>query len=375
MINWGDYPASKGCPLVKKLRALGVLLSAVALTLMGTTAATAAPRDYIYYVSAQGNGLGVYMAQIDSVSGDFASNLAVAITADTAAGHSSASLATDGTYLYFADNESNGTWDLVRTDLNGDNRTLLTSGVDDPLYIRPMGASVYYTTDTGGLFWTPSGGLNPNPPTEVFGPNATAGFGGMPNNGFGPFEFFNGKIYLDVNTVGLLAADWSFNNPTNGEMLTPAGYADMSVTDIAVHDDELWFSGWYTSGVLHTADPATDTNTWTYIDTSVPINNSDRVYRMGFTADRMYFTTSFGEFISYDFAAPSVGERDITAGVLTNNQDFVLVTWDPDAEPVDDGEPEVTELASTGFDATVGFTALALVGLGAGLASRRRSRS
>ena len=347
----------------KALKSLAFAAVAALVSLAAPLSANAATQTTTFYVATMGDGLGIYSTT--GVVTDSTPSTAHAVTEDSVFKHTYRSLAADSSHLYFADNNRDGVWDLVRTDFTGGNREVVAANIAAPESIQVMGVSVYYTTWTGGLFWVPAGGGTPTP---ILGPTNDAGLGGsVPTTGYGPFSLSGGKLYIDINAVGLVQADWSFNNPTNAQIVTPAGYVALNVTDLVTVDGTVYVGSWNGTGYYTTTDLSTAVSSWTHHNTSFPSPNTWTVYRIAVSGNNLHYTTSLGDLYGF---------RDGSNGITINNlvetpantSDFGLVIVEmPVAENT--SEP----LANTGSDLNLLWAGLGLLAVGSFLTFRRKN--
>lgn len=337
----------------KSIKTLIVAVLAFATISVLPIPANAATQPTAFYVATMGSGLGIYKATMNPGN----TGVAQAVTSDTDTAHTYRSLASDATHLYFADNFDGTNWDLVRTDFAGQNRSVIATDIAAPEYIQVFGVSVYYTTWNGGLYWVPAGG---GTPSEILGQTNTAGLGNaIPSNGFGPFSFSNGKLYIDIYTVGLVEADWSFNNPYNAHYIHPNGYDALSVTDLVTVDGTIYVGSWNGVGYYSTTNLATDVSTWTHVNTEVPSQHSGLVYRLSISGNYTLYSTSQGDLFTH-----AGGNTGNTVPTPANSQSFdVTIVEMPVAE----------SLANTGSDLNLLWISLGLLAVGGALTLRRKN--
>lgn len=241
-------------------------LAITALLAISMVAITAAPpasavgNASIYWIYSNG-GAGNRIVQANEA----ATLTPTAITPATTAGYTARTLTSDGTYLYFVDN-SNAS--LVRTDLNGGNRTVIatTSGVQQ---VAVQGGKVYYVEWNNGVYSVPvTGGT----PTQLIAPSfitntcsgASGGWGGIAVTSTDLFfSWFNGSpgnsacygTYRSVRTGTSFGAPSILGAPGGGSWTT-AGRLQLDGTDL------------YVSVASNSFDKTSDYSTWTNVSIS-----------------------------------------------------------------------------------------------------------
>ena len=346
----------------KIAKRLGSVVVLFGLLLSMSSPAQAVTQRTVYFVSTLGSGLGVYSVNFDPNNSNVTPE---AVTPDTAAGHVYRSLATDGTRLYFADNEQAGSWDLVSTDLTGGDHQVIAAGIDQPEYIKIWSDEVFFTTWHGGLFGVASTGGTPQ---ALIGPSHAAGLGGsVPSSGYGPFAFVGSRIFIDVNAVGIIKADWMWLNPSNATVINPAGYSSFNVTDWystgSYLSPTIYVSGYNTDGFKSTTDLTTDTSTWTSVSNSFPGMVSNTAYRIAGDSDYLYYTSGMGDITYMTSDGNGFG---LVLGTRFNSENYGIAVVDTDVNNQAGGH-----LANTGGGLELAYLGLGLIVFGA-LATRLR---
>ena len=343
---------------------IGALIVALGLVFSLSTPAHAATQRTVYFVSTLGSGLGVYSVNFDPNNSNVTPQ---AVTPDTATGHVYRSLATDNTRLYFADNNQAGTWDLVSTDLTGGDHQIIAAGIATPEYIKVWSDEVFFTTWRGGLFAVPKTGGTPQ---ALVGPTHDAGLGGAaPGNGYGPFAFVGSKLFIDVNAVGIIEADWQWLNPSGAHIISPAGYSGYNVTDWyekgSYLSPTIYVSGYSISGFKKTTDLTTDSTTWDSVSTNFPGMAAANAYRTTGDSAYIFFTSGSG-----DITYMSVTENNfgLVLGTRFNSENYGIAVVDQDVP-----DSPVETLAHTGGDLSLAYMGLALIVIGVFATRLRRN--
>jgi len=290
--------------MAKNFRNFVAIAITVFLTLGAVSPANASSVPKLFFIAIQGDGLGLYSV---SLSADKHSTVGqpVAITADTAAAHTSRELATDGQYLYFVDNSHGlGLWDLVRTDLLGNNRTLLVPDVGSVSKIVVTGVSIYYSVWDKGVYRASAVGQTV--PTLVFGYDNPAGYPMPPSSGWGPFIIKGGKLYVDNYSTGIFEMDLSFAGASNVNYISDNNYPGWMVTsldfDAVTNNYYAW--GWNSGTLWGTTDLSLPTNgNWTQINPSgLQCMCSPGFFRTFYQDGVVYSTDSYGHIWATDLA-------------------------------------------------------------------------
>lgn len=327
---------------------LGSLTLALAPALSASASTTVTKVAWVH--SLVGGGYGISSA----VDGASAVDL---ITPDTSAGHTSKVLTTDGSYLYFADNQTGQQWQLVRTDLDGSNRLLLAQLTSEPVDLVVNGVSIYYTASNSGLHRASSLALSV--PVEVIGDSHDAGLGGsLPGFGYGTFAIGNGKVVMDCGSRGLLIADLGFSGASNGTVSTDAGYLALGVRDIVYANNNFYFSGSNFDGIKLTNDPSTVHSSWTSVNTFVPIDDSEKVSSMFVLGSDLYYTTGTGYVLKWEGMNPQDVSVSEALEIRSGTENFGLAVFQTELAE------EQPELASTGINPMLIFASLGLIAVG-----------
>lgn len=334
---------------------IGALIVALGLVFSLSSPALAATQRTIYFVSTLGSGLGVYSVNFDPNNSNVTPE---AVSPDTTVGHVYRSLATDDTRLYFADNNQSGTWDLVSTDLTGADHQIIAAGIATPEYIKVWSDHVFFTTWRGGLFAVPKTGGTPQ---ELIGPTHDAGLGGAaPASGYGPFAFVGSHVFVDVNAVGIIKADWLWLNPSGAQIVSPAGYSSFNVTDWYEKGSYLspthYVSGYNIGGFETTTDLTTDTAGWTLVSTSFPGMVSTTAYRTAADDEYFFFTSGSGDITYMTAAGNGLGP---VLGTRFNSENYGIVVVDQDVP-----DNTVETLANTGGNLNLLYAGFALIAIG-----------
>jgi hypothetical protein len=334
---------------------IGALLVAFGLIFAISSPAHAAVQRTVYFVSTLGNGLGVYSVSFDPNNSNVTPT---PLTPDTWNGHVYRSLATDGTRLYFSDNNRDGSWDLVSTNLTGGDHQVITSGIDTPESIKVWSGQVFYTTWLGGLFSVPiTGGA----PQSLIGPSHDAGLGGsVPTSGYGPFAFVGSHVFIDVNAVGIIKANWLWLNPSGAEIVSPAGYGAFNVTDWyesgSYLSPTIYVSGWNVSGFKSTTDLATDSSSWNQVSVSFPGMASTTAYKATGDSDYLFFTSGSGDIT---FKTTTGNNFGLVLGTKFNSENYGIAVVDQGSS-----DTPVETLANTGGDLNLLYAGLTLIVMG-----------
>ena len=349
--------------LPMNLKTITATLAAATFALLPAVAANATPVTTIAWVhNFSGGGNGIF------TSGDGSSS-ATDLLADTSAAHTAKVLTTDGSYLYFADNQSGQQWQLVRTDLDGSNRLLLAQLGSEPADIVVTGVSIYYSAATAGLFRASSLALST--PTEIIGDSHPAGLGSsLPGFGYGAFAFANGKVAMDCGAAGLLIADMNFSGASNGVMNTDADYLAIHTTDIVSKENTFYFGGTQLDGIKLTTDPTSSVSGWTGVDTAVPSPDTSRVYNMFVLGSDLFYTTGTGYVYKWQRMDPNSITVNFVYYGQESSENYGIAVFE--TEPTEDTPDTPAALANTGLDPMLTIAGLGL--LGAGIYLRRLAK-
>ncbi|MEY2694664.1 MAG: hypothetical protein RL142_1012 [Actinomycetota bacterium] len=321
--------------------ALGSVVSASAVTMQTNVA---------WVQSLPGGGYGISSALDESATYN-------PITADTTSAHTAKVLTSDGTYLYFADNQSGQQWQLVRTNLDGSGRLLLAQLNSEPADLFITGVSIYFSAPTAGLYRTSSLALGT--PTEIITDSQDAGLGSsLPGYGYGAFAIGGGKVVMDCGERGLLVADLSFSGASNGVVTSNAEYLALGVRDIVTNNEKFYFSGSNFDGIKFTSNPTSDVSTWSTANTALPLVDSEKVYNMFLSGTTIYYTTGTGyvyKWQNIDSQSVTVGEALRGSAGTANFGVAVFQTEIPTSEPT---------LANTGQDSGLLLTGFVLLAVG-----------
>jgi hypothetical protein len=334
---------------------IGALIVALGLVFSLSSPAHAATQRTVYFVSTLGSGLGVYSVNFDPNNSNVTPE---AVTPDTATGHIYRSLATDDTRLYFADNNQGSTWDLVSTDLTGGDHQIIAAGIATPEYIKVWSDQVFFTTWRGGLFSVPKTGGTPQ---ELIGPTHDAGLGGSaPTSGYGPFAFVGSHVFVDVNAVGIIKADWLWLNPSGAQIVSPAGYSSFNITDWyekgSYLSPTLYVSGYNISGFKKTTDLTTDSSGWDSVSTSFPGMAAANAYRTTGDGEYVFFTSGSGD-ITYMSATENT--FGLVLGTRFNSANYGIAVVDTEVNNQAGGH-----LANTGGNLNLIYVGLTLIAIG-----------
>ena len=348
----------------KIVKISGAILVSLGLLLAIPSMSQATGVEKVFWVGGSDSShLRIYSVDFTDYQGT--PGAVTAVTGDATAEYTGGALASDATHLYFATNQIDGGWDLVRSDLAGGNQLVLARGIDEPQYIRVVDGVVYYTAWNLGLYSVPadgSAGL-----THLFGPGHAAGLGQtMPNSGFGPFVFYNNKLYMDVHNYGsgygLIQADWSGSQLSNATVVLPDGYLALNVTDMAVYSNGVAFGTSNDAGFYVAPDPTTPVSGWIYTATTGNGNSSGIVSRLTFDSNwQTIYTTSTGYVYAngmFTWPETSTPETAVNYGVTVVSN---VVTPDNTGRT----------LANTGGGLGLAYLGLGLIVVGA-LATRFR---
>ena len=344
------------------------LLAAVIFFINVAAPAQATTVEVLYFTAGDGFHNRVYKVALDDTRTAVGSP--TAITPATTSGYVGRDLASDGTYLYFTDNNNGNSWDLVRTDLNGNGRLLLASQIDRPQQMKPAGVSIFFTTLTGGLYRASTVGQLAV--EHIFGPGAPGGFSGsVPTTGYGAFTQGSGKFYLNNKALGtIIEFDWTFgSNATNANALALNNYPGGDVDFLDLCDSAWIVAGESISGARNTLSLTSNFATWGNSgDTGLGINAGMHLRHYLFRATPgdcgyvSFWSTGEGQiYHSGDMMDAAV----MPSGLFVSNGGLVLL------------QQEATtaggsgNLANTGSDPLLLWLALGLLGLGAVLRTRR----
>ena len=349
--------------MTKFLKIVLSTISSIVLAVSPTVAANAVPSDYVYFVAEKDSHSRVYKLQVnDSHS---AVGNPVAITPASASRYVGQELATDNSYLYFTDNNQGSRWDIVRTELNGANRTVLVSQVERPMDLAVAGVSIYFTTANGGFFKALS--VGESTPTLLLGPGVNAGLVSAPASGYGAFAIGNGKVVINLtNDTKLIQADFQAISVTNAAFVSPVGYVGSTVTDMSYLAGQYFITGPGNIGFWNTSDISSDVSSW-YANNLFGLGpNSEKTYR---------FTPASSDGLGW-YNIWSTGEGQIYHGGDMNDGALIptdMFTGSGSVVAVFAANvPEITEsLANTGIDEGLVLMGLSLLGIG--LAIRRVS--
>lgn len=232
-----------------------------------------------------------------------------AITPATATGYTARTIATDGSYLYFVDNSSGS---LVRTGLDGANRTVITNtGGIQQVFVE--GGLVYFVAWNDGLYSVPVTGGSP---TQIFAPSfitntcsgASGGWAGVAvtaDNLF--FSWFNGSpgntacygVYQSTRSGSTFGTPTKINAPTGG--WTTAGWLQLDGNDL------------YISMSSTTFDKTSDYSNWTRFSVSPASFSLQALYVYG---SSVYMTSNAGSV--YTMPKTDISGSSITR-LYTNN--------------------------------------------------------
>lgn len=316
-----------------------------------------------FWVSTLGDGLGIF-------KGDWVpdgSATPVAVSPNTASGHVWRDITTDGTRLYFADNNVGSNWDLASSKLDGTDHQVITSGIATPSYLQIKDDRLFYTTWTGGLFAVPvTGGT----PTEIIGQTNTAGLGGsVPTYGYGSFTWIGSDVYIDVYDSGIIKAAYSAGNASAATVLTPQGYSALSATSwLNVGTDastKVLVGGFGFTGFKSTANFGSAVSNWTSIATDFPGSTSTNAYRMVADADYVFYTNCSGDI--YYRTTDGTGFGSVLANRFNNENYGITLVEQTGPAPV------VEPLANTGSDLNLLWAGLGLLAVGSALTFRRKN--
>jgi hypothetical protein len=327
-------------------------LGSIALALSSVVSANAvtAVTKIAWVQNLEGGGYGIF----SGAEGDSAVSM---ITEDTAAGHTSRALTTDGSYLYFADNQTGQQWQLVRTELDGSNRLLLAQLTSEPVDLVVTGVSIYFSASNSGLHRASSLALST--PVEIIGDTHDAGLGGsLPGYDYGAFAIGNGKVVMDCGSRGLLIADLGFSGASNGSVSTDAGYLALGVRDIVYSNNNFYFSGSNFTGIKMTNDPSTVHSGWAAVNTYVPIDDSEKVSSMFVLGSDLYYTTGTGYVLKWEGMNPQDVSVSEALEIRSGTENFGLAVFQSELPE------ELPELANTGLDPMMVLAGLGMVVVG-----------
>ncbi|MDH6422841.1 LPXTG cell wall anchor domain-containing protein [Aurantimicrobium minutum] len=329
--------------------ALIAVLSSAMGTIFAATSASATGENILYWVSDEGH----------TSTGDnrvFSSPITQTlinspISGNTASTFTSRALATDGTYLYFNDNNNSGSWDIVRTNLDGTNKTVIATGVSEASQLVSNSTFLFYSTWNDGVFAvSKTPGSTPNRIDNISG----SGFQGLAVCGT--------DIYAEVYSDGLYKAT---SNGTTAVSFTKntanaGSFNALSVTSLACDSNNLYLGQLQGNGVIYKTPLSSwnaNPSTWTQLNISSVTNYSWGIF---YFSDSIYFSDSNGKIGSITSTGTSPTLMT-TSGSSTWN---VAVTAGPTPTPTPSPSNSSNTLPNTGSngESLIGFAGLLLMG-------------
>lgn len=348
------------------MKIIKVLVAAFSLSLTlltsGTVPAqaeTVGTRLFWIAETVESSYRGIFTAVVNSTRTGFI-DAPVRLTADTAAGAVSTALATDGTHLYFADNiDDNDEYDIVRTDLDGGNRTVLVESSDWLRDLDVVGNHLYYVTYYGGVYTASATTLST--PSLLFGWQQNADYSGQsPTYAYQKAEMFNGSLLLHTDT-GLFKMNVNFGTGTASNVVLMDSdwgtYTDWSVAEMELDEtaNKLYFVENYR---FHTtSDLTVAARNWPLFEATYSDGGHgtrDLVFHRGF----MYQMSPDSALYSVELTGQKRARNLFTGPWL--NSDYSLQA----IAAVDAALPDEAGLANTGIDPTLAFVGLGLLGVG-----------